>query len=253
MLGDLSDLDYGAFRDLLRQGNVLGVDAFAVSVLPFLFNGKRWTERATLGETLKAWEIQSELSDRYPDQLMEYAVATAASMAEGTARLREVLDRERVIGVKLDLVPRVDDVVWEPVFDLAAQRQLPVLVHCSKRLSDPVEGETEPEHLAGIAGRYPEVNFILAHLGMDWTWTRRVVADLPNVFLDTSGCMAMANTPEDVVRFVGADRVIFGSDVMGRSLGDQLGRVTGSQLSGDDQRKILSDNFLSLVQIGHKP
>ena len=48
-----------------------------------------------------------------------------------------------------------------------------------------------------------------------------VVADLPNVYLDTSGMLAMAGSVEDVVRFVGADRVIFGSDLMGRSLGDQ--------------------------------
>ena len=115
VLRDISDLDYEVFCDLTRQGNALGVDVFAVSVLPFFINGKSWTEPATVSETLQAWEIQSALSDRYPDHVMEYAVPTAAIMAEGTGRFSDMLIREKVIGVKLDLVPRVDDAVWEPV------------------------------------------------------------------------------------------------------------------------------------------
>jgi hypothetical protein len=241
---------YGSFEPIIADAERLGVGRLAVSVLPFLFNGKRWTEPATAGELRQAWGIFLELHARYPAHVLGYAVAGAATVGAGPSCVGRMVEHEAVVGIKLDLAPRVDDPVWEPVFALAAENELPVLVHCSKRLLDPVAGETEPEHLAEVARRHPHVKFIMAHLGLDWLWARRVVADLTNIHLDTSGMLAMAGSVEDVVGFLGADRVIFGSDLMGRSLGDQLGRVTGARIGDDDKGKILGRNFLSLVPGG---
>jgi hypothetical protein len=64
---------------------------------------------------------------------------------------------------------------------IAAERSLPMLVHAGRGI--PALGE----HMVGLAARFPQARFILAHAGItDLAWLWRVAPDHPNLLFDTS-------------------------------------------------------------------
>lgn len=69
----------------------------------------------------------------------------------------------------------------EPVFALASERHLPVLVHAGRGI--PALGR----HAVEACSRHPGMRLILAHAGIsDLAWIWRVTPDHPNLFFDTS-------------------------------------------------------------------
>jgi predicted TIM-barrel fold metal-dependent hydrolase len=69
----------------------------------------------------------------------------------------------------------------QPVFALANERRLPVLVHAGRGI--PALGR----HSVEATGRHPGMRLILAHAGIsDLAWIWRETPDHPNLFFDTS-------------------------------------------------------------------
>ena len=75
----------------------------------------------------------------------------------------------------------LDHAGLQPVFALANERRLPVLVHAGRGI--PALGR----HSVDATGRYPGMRLILAHAGIsDLAWIWRETPDHPNLFFDTS-------------------------------------------------------------------
>ena len=87
-------------------------------------------------------------------------------------------------GIKLH--PRAEQFALDhpnlaPVFALADERRLPVLVHAGRGI--PALGR----HSVEATGRYPGMRLILAHAGIsDLSWIWREARDHPNLFFDTA-------------------------------------------------------------------
>jgi predicted TIM-barrel fold metal-dependent hydrolase len=88
------------------------------------------------------------------------------------------------LGIKLH--PRaeqftLDHPALEPVFALASERRLPVLVHAGRGI--PALGR----HSVDATGRHAGMRLILAHAGIsDLAWIWREAPDHPNLFFDTA-------------------------------------------------------------------
>lgn len=99
------------------------------------------------------------------------------------AEAERALERGAV-GIKLH--PRAEQFTLDhpalaPVFALADERRLPVLVHAGRGI--PALGR----HAVETTGRHPGVRLILAHAGIsDLAWIWREARDHPNLFFDTS-------------------------------------------------------------------
>lgn len=75
----------------------------------------------------------------------------------------------------------LDNTALEPVFALASERRLPVLVHAGRGI--PALGRNAVE----ACERHPGMRLILAHAGIsDLAWIWRVSEEHPNLFFDTS-------------------------------------------------------------------
>jgi predicted TIM-barrel fold metal-dependent hydrolase len=88
---------------------------------------------------------------------------------------------------------------------------------------------------------------VCIHVGGDWELGIRSVRSIPNGYVEISGSFPTEGMVEMAVREVGARRVIFGSDLPGRSLASQLAKVTGAELSAEDKELILGGNLRRLV------
>jgi predicted TIM-barrel fold metal-dependent hydrolase len=65
--------------------------------------------------------------------------------------------------------------------------------------------------------------------------------------VDLGGGDPLSGIAEMAVREVGADRVLYGSDVAGRSFASQLAKVTGALLEEPVKQAILGQNLKRLL------
>ena len=70
---------------------------------------------------------------------------------------------------------------------------------------------------------------------------------MKNVYADLAGSNPVAGYIEMAVRELGAERVLYGSDVPGRSFGSQLAKVIGAEISDDAKKLILGGNLIGLL------
>ncbi len=100
-----------------------------------------------------------------------------------------------------------DAPAWEKVYALAAERQLPVMVHTGigREIAD-------PSRVASAAARYPRVPFVLCHAGViDYIGAAIETASRhQNVYLEPSWCPTFAVF--HMLKALGSKRIMFGSD-----------------------------------------
>ena len=109
------------------------------------------------------------------------------------------------------------------------------------------EYHTDPADTAWLGRQYPHVDIIMAHLTSVGRRGVMEIADVPNVWIDTSAFQPVSGLVEYAVQKLGVDRVLYGSDLVIRDLPTQIGRVTSAAISDAEKQKILFDNSIQLV------
>lgn len=174
-----------------------------------------WSD-TSIEELRHEHDIVAEDIQRHPDHFVGVCTADAR---QGQLAVDEVKRAVEELGYRgLKLLPSfhnyiVDSAVVDPLMAVAVQYSLPVL-YCSQWHFY----GAEPWRWARLARRYPELTFVMCHMGIDPFVTEslvvpHMVADVPNVILETS---ATTTDPYGVftapVEILGADRIMWGSD-----------------------------------------
>lgn len=108
-------------------------------------------------------------------------------------------------------------------------------------------GESTPAELVELAKRFPTQTFLCAHAGGEWERGILAVRDQPNIKIETSGFDATAGFIEMAVRELGAERIVFGSHLPSRSLGTELAKVITANISEQEKKLILGENYRRLL------
>jgi hypothetical protein len=98
-----------------------------------------------------------------------------------------------------------------------------------------------------LARRHPKAKLICGHTGGNWEIGIRAIRDTPNIYADIAGSDPTAGFTEMAVRELGAERVIYGSDVGGRSFASQIAKVLGADLPSYAKELILGGNIRRLL------
>ncbi|GDX87702.1 hypothetical protein LBMAG44_16150 [Gemmatimonadota bacterium] len=121
------------------------------------------------------------------------------------------------IGVKLLASRRADDPLLDPICELAAAKQLPILHHIWQHRTRewPNQEISDGADLAKLARRHPTVWFILAHIGGggDYQHTFPAVKDVPNILPDISGSGVDRGMLDDAIKALTSQRLLFGTDL----------------------------------------
>lgn len=107
--------------------------------------------------------------------------------------------------------------------------------------------ESYPWEVVEVADRYPDYPFICGHSGGDWELGVPAIRDQKNVLTEVGGGYPRVGQVEMSVRELGAKRVIYGSDVTGRSFSTQLAKVHGADISDKEKQLIFNDNLERLM------
>jgi predicted TIM-barrel fold metal-dependent hydrolase len=104
-----------------------------------------------------------------------------------------------------------------------------------------------------LAPQYPDVVFIIPHLGSfadDWRAHQQVIDQLvryPNVYTDTSGVRRFDYIIQ-AIKCAGARKILFGSDGPWLHPGLELYKIRLLKLPQDDEQLILGGNVLRLLR-----
>jgi predicted TIM-barrel fold metal-dependent hydrolase len=156
-----------------------------------------------------------------------------------------------MIGIKLYNQYRYSEPVLNPIAEKAIEHRVPILGHAGHP-TDAATQAAQPRcsdaaDFCALAHRYPEVMLIEGHIsgGGDWEWTLKALRDCPNVFLDTSGSNMDAETIERCVLELGADRVLFATDL---SMEAGVGKILSADLDEETQQKIWWRNMDNILE-----
>ena len=134
-----------------------------------------------------------------------------------------------------------DDVAKE-WFEYANEHHLPALIHA--------DGLQFHDSAEPVIPKYPNVTFIIAHTGASYGIARRAIElakKYPNVVLEITYTTTARGMIEYLVSEVGADRVLYGSDLPMRDPTPQLAWVCYAKISEEDKKKILSGNIKRIL------
>jgi predicted TIM-barrel fold metal-dependent hydrolase len=178
---------------------------------------------------------------RYPRRLIGFAFVHARRDAGRIFRMvKHAVTRWNFRGIK---VHGFEAMPSREVCETARAFHLPILVDVVSR----------PEVVDMFAPEYPDVNFIVAHLGSftdNWKAHQQVTLQLeryPNVYADSSGVRQFRYLVE-AIRRGGPRKLLFGSDGPWLHPGVELHKIRLLGLSPQDEALVVGGNALRLLQ-----
>ncbi len=185
-----------------------------------------------------------EAAAQFPGRIVPYVTVNPT---HGEREVREEIARwERETGVRAFKIHpgcheyRASGENYFPVYEYAHEHGLPILSH--SWAGDPLGGAGS---LGALAEKYPRAGFIIGHAASSWEILAESEAEAKrrdNIYLDLTGSRLLYGLLEEMVRRVGAERVLLGTDMPFIDPRPGLGRVLMSRLSDDDKRLILGLN-----------
>lgn len=164
-------------------------------------------------------------------------------LAESPDLLRQYVARGAQ-GLKLHPICHgyvVSNSMCYPMIEAAQSLHIPVLIHTGW-------GEYgEVRFIQKLAKDFPNLSIVIGHL-LEYQDIFTIVPPLKNVSVETSYSTHPRRIAQ-AVDILGADRVIFGSDIPCSTPGFELYKVTHAPISDADKAKILHENAARLLNI----
>jgi hypothetical protein len=186
-----------------------------------------------------------EILRKYPKRFLGYCTINPHYPEDIKAELVRCFSFHGIMGIKLHpsihQVP-VDYKNYHLAYEAADEKHCPVLVH--------TWGKTAVSEIGRIAGMYPNAVFIMAHSGGDVRAMENaidVVNKHKNVYADLAVSRTMEGNVEWLVKEMGANKVLYGSDMPLLDPGPALGRVAMADLDEKDKRKIFGLNIKGIL------
>jgi len=161
-------------------------------------------------------EAMRAIETAHPQRVRGYTTVNP-NFTEHAVREIEIGADHGLTGIKLAASRRARDPLLDPVCVLAAEHGVPVLHHVWQHRRGEVAGQevSDALDLLELAARHAGARFILAHIGGggDWAHSLRALVDVPNVYVDLSGSGVDRGMLELCLECVGAERLLWGTDL----------------------------------------
>lgn len=226
-------------KGLIRKMDLMGIDQIITSP---------WEGIMTNG--IDSNETTLKANKDTNNRILAYATCNPNYEEDIDAVINIYHEKHRFIGIKpyypmhrRDLL----DPVYDRWFEYGNKHKLIMLVH-----SGPEEIAKKVEILSD---KYKDMTFILAHSGINYATAKYNVVcakKRDNVYLEITYTALTNGVIEYMVDEVGADRVLFGTDMPMRDPAPQFAWVCYANISVEDKKKILGGNIKKLIDRCYK-
>lgn len=213
----------------------------------------------------------TEILKRFPDKLFGFIWVSLwqDSAQKNIDTLNRWIADGPMVGMKMAGTDGICSLpVYDPVFERAAALKAPVYIHAWYKTGsgipvpnagDPPKdipvlpgglftpNESTPRDVAILASRRPDTPLICGHSGGDWELGVRAVRAAKNVLVEIAGSFPTRGMTEMAVRELGPERVIYGSDIPGRSFSSQLAKVYGAAIPEQQKQLIFKGNLQRIM------
>jgi predicted TIM-barrel fold metal-dependent hydrolase len=230
-----------AMARVMRYADRMGIDRLVV------FMGQRLVEHPAPEDLRRQNDEVLQALSHWHHRAFGFVYVTPKHVEASLREIDRCVRDGPMVGLKLWVATRCDCPEADALVRRAAELKAIVYQHTWIKAGGNPPGESTPMDLAALAARHPTASLICGHTGGQWELGIRVVRSLPNVAIDLGGFDPTAGAVEMAVRELGARRVLYGSDVPGRSFASQLGKVLGADIAEEERRLILGENLKRLL------
>lgn len=196
------------------------------------------------------------------------------NLTDGLAELTLLASENVIAGIKLYPGYQLfspDEVRLHPIYELAQQYNLPVMLHGGQLHVDRkfrrFQLMAHPTHAQKVASRYSTLKIVVSHLANPYfSSLRRVMSACPNVFTDFSGQLTSGSTEDteiyrqkiatELKRFIalprGSDRLLFGTDFPIQSHQSSFDLLDRLDLNPLERAKVLHHNAAFILDPNQK-
>ncbi len=215
-----------------------------------------------MGERLKrrnTWTC--EMASEHPELVAFPSVDPLMGSDEMVAEVERCAREFDIKGIKLhpaegQYYPR-DERVW-PVYAKAQELGLAIIAHGGLFMMSPDIAYTRPSNFESVLESFPALKLVIAHLGHGfWDESVELAKRYPNAYFDTSAVVSGVehldilsdDDATELIRKLGVDRVMFGSDYPWFSPETDLKRFLQLPLTPAEKEKILGENAGKILGI----
>jgi predicted TIM-barrel fold metal-dependent hydrolase len=221
-------------KSMFERAKLMGIDAICISAWVGI-----WADYEDGNEIVR------QAMARYPDFYHGYATLQPQYVKNWEADLRKVHEQYKMQGLK-PYNPRTgipyNDKLWAPWFEYGNRMNAYVLLHPSPNFTAEINE---------IAPKYPNMSHIIAHCGSSFETARQGIdaaLKFPNVYLEITLTSVTYRVIEFMVKHVGAERVLFGTDQPMRDPIPQFGWMAYSHCSFEEKKKMYGLNMQKIIE-----
>lgn len=230
---------------LVRIADRVGVERLCIFMSP------PWQHEPKPEEFRRSNDDVLAILKEWGSRAFGFVYLNPTHLKESLAELERCVADGPMVGIKLWVGARANRAELDPIVKRAVELDALIFQHTwiKQRGKGNLPQESTPMELAELSARHPGVPMVCGHMGGgDWAFGLRAIRARPELHGDLGGSDPVSGQVEMAVRELGASRVLYGSDVSGRSFGSQLGRVAGADISDADKRLILRENLVRLLR-----
>ncbi|KPL08798.1 MAG: amidohydrolase [Bacteroides sp. SM23_62] len=192
---------------------------------------------------------------RHPDRYIGMMYVNPLYVRESLEEINRCIDLG-MVGLKVYYQVKINSPLFYPIIEKFIDLKMIILMHAHCGLG--VGGQrmkygniqpnaSIPEDFVEAAQRYPEAMFQYAHTGGggDWEYACKTMKDYPNIYVDTSGSNNAGNMIDYVLKYLGEDRMLFGTD---SSYYQGVGTILASNMNEAQKRKIFFENYNNILR-----
>jgi predicted TIM-barrel fold metal-dependent hydrolase len=225
-------------EQLLRMADRFNLEK--ILVMP-LYGGIRPTiDQIRVGNNLAA---EYALKDR---RIVPFGRVEAHLENDALTEAKRCVDQLGMRGIKI-WISKADDPKLFQIVEYMINVGLPIMIHAMHKSTGQYKDESDPMDVCRLAKHYPDATLIMAHMGGDFIYGCRAIADAPNILTDMSGSYCENGMVEWAVKTLGAKRVLFGTDAPGASFINNVAKVAAADISEEDKRMIFYHNARRLL------
>ena len=226
---------------LIGFADRMGVERLCV------YMGMSWSRDPSPEEFRKQNDDVLQALKDWSHRAFGFVYVNAKHVQESLEEINRCIGDGPMVGVKLWVAHNCRSEELDPIVRRTAELKAVIFQTTWLKTDGQEPAESTPMDLAQLASRHPEATILCGHTGGNWEIGIRAIRPFRNVFADTGGGDPAAGFVEMAVRELGAERVIFGSDIGGRSMASQLAKVVGADIPEAAKQLILGENLKRLL------
>ena len=214
-----------------------------------LFFSSTWATTPTPAQLREDNDYVLQALSHWSDRAFGFCYVSGEHPQASVEEIDRCIAHGPMVGIKLWVARRANERDLDAIIEKAARHRAVIFQHTwFKQNGTQLPGESTPTDLVALAARHPQTHFICGHAGGQWELGIRAIRSSPNISIELAGSDPTAGFTEMAVRELGAARIIYGSDVSGRSFASQLAKVTGADIPESAKRAIFKENLEKLIQ-----